>query len=78
MTADKDCGGVDLNRNFDFAFNSPIADKDVCDISYQGPFALSEPESKALPWFLEKNKDVVTVYFTIHCFAEVILYPFAL
>ena len=42
--------GVDLNRNYDIKFNelSKGASSDPCDLEYRGPYAFSEPETRAM------------------------------
>ncbi|WP_165389128.1 M14 family zinc carboxypeptidase [Pseudoalteromonas rubra] len=46
--------GVDLNRNFDFAWASPVGGStdDQCAETYHGPSAASEPETQAIQAYL--------------------------
>jgi murein tripeptide amidase MpaA len=62
-SADGGCVGVDLNRNFDvawdfrrtFAADSVSASDDPCDkYVYVGPAAASEPETRNIVWLLEQ------------------------
>ncbi|RWS12747.1 carboxypeptidase B-like protein [Dinothrombium tinctorium] len=68
------CSGVDLNRNFDINFCRVGASKDACSEVYCGPFAFSEPESKALRNFiLNTAKPYAT--FHIHSYGQLIIHP---
>ena len=42
--------GVDLNRNYSYRFkyDEQGSSSDLCDQSYRGPYAFSEPETKAM------------------------------
>ena len=67
-------GGVDLNRNYGFAWNSSAgASTDPASEVYKGPAPFSEPETRAL-------RDLVMQYdfryaVSFHSGANVILYP---
>lgn len=65
---------VDLNRNFpadwdnvDLTYGYKTNDPD--GLTYRGPFAASEPETKAVMNFLKKN--MPRVVFSLHCLASI-------
>jgi carboxypeptidase T len=70
------CYGVDLNRNHDFLFSSGIrTSPDPCSYnSYRGPSAHSEPESRAIRDFLDRNGHIRGVL-DVHSYSDWILYP---
>jgi carboxypeptidase T len=77
------CGGVDLNRNYDFLWDfrrhfhpdAPLANStDPCDEEiYVGPAAVSEPETKNVVWLLDRNQ-CIRYLIDIHSYGEMILY----
>jgi carboxypeptidase T len=77
------CGGVDLNRNYDFLWNfpkyfdprAPVANStDPCDPEvYIGPAPASEPETRNVLWLLNRNPRIRYLV-DIHSFGELILY----
>uniref|UniRef100_A0A7E4VHY7 Zinc carboxypeptidase A 1 n=1 Tax=Panagrellus redivivus TaxID=6233 RepID=A0A7E4VHY7_PANRE len=68
------CSGVDLNRNFDWFFGSAGASSDPCHETYHGPAAFSEPESRSVKEFLEKNP--VKAFVTLHSYSQLWLIPY--
>ncbi|KAH7728425.1 Protein T06A4.1 a [Aphelenchoides avenae] len=64
----------DLNRNFDWFWSTSGASSDPCHETYQGPRAFSEPESRAVKDFLEKNP--VKGFVTMHSYSQLWLVPF--
>ncbi|KAE9555329.1 hypothetical protein FO519_001488 [Halicephalobus sp. NKZ332] len=68
------CSGVDLNRNFDWFFGSSGSSSDPCHETYHGPSAFSEPESRAVKEFLEKNP--VKAFITLHSYSQLWLIPY--
>jgi len=81
--------GVDLNRNFEFYWNSGGSSGDACDITYHGSAAASEPETQALQdygWsiFYDQRDDPITspapitttgIFLDLHSYGEVFLWP---
>jgi protein MpaA len=53
--------GVDLNRNFPYHWQ-PVSDP----IYYSGPYALSEPETRAAVGLIRRTKPVVTIWYHQH------------
>ncbi|RWS21151.1 Carboxypeptidase A2-like protein [Leptotrombidium deliense] len=71
------CHGVDLNRNFEPEHCNVQGVKNLCFQDYCGIGAFSEIESRALRNFintLTKNKRI-KVYFAIHSFGQLWVYP---
>ncbi|KAM4559518.1 carboxypeptidase B2 [Odontesthes bonariensis] len=71
------CIGVDLNRNFDANWCTEGASHDPCSEIYCGAFPESEPESQAVANFLRSHKDSVQLYFTIHSYSQMLLFPYS-
>jgi len=82
------CMGVDLNRNFDLAWDferyyndagdvAVSASNDPCDFQvYVGPSAASEPESQNVASILRERR--VEFYVDVHSFSRKILYPWGM
>jgi len=67
--------GVDLNRNYDFLWDSGIgtSSNSVTEI-YKGKEAASEPETKNVLHLINKYQNISCVL-DIHSYSELILYP---
>ena len=50
--------GVDLNRNFPYRWR-PLNDRTY----YSGPYAASEPETRAAMWLVQQIRPVVTIWY---------------
>ncbi|MDP1848800.1 MAG: M14 family zinc carboxypeptidase [Solirubrobacteraceae bacterium] len=82
------CRGVDLNRNFDLAWDferyyddagdvAVSASNDPCDPQvYVGPSALSEPESRNVASILRERR--AEFYVDVHSFSRKILFPWGM
>jgi len=82
--------GADLNRNFDFHWDGGYSSTDPCNISYRGPFALSEPESQAistyeLAIFSDQRGpndsdpapvDTSGIFIDLHSYGNLVLWPY--
>jgi len=87
-SADSSCMGVDLNRNFDLAWDferyyndagdvAVSASNDPCDFQvYVGPSALSEPESQNVASILRERQ--AEFYIDVHSFSRKILFPWGM
>ncbi|XP_033867025.2 carboxypeptidase B2-like [Acipenser ruthenus] len=71
------CVGTDLNRNFDAGWCTKGASHDPCDNTYCGPYPESEPEVSAVAKFLREKKDSMKLYFTIHSYGQMLLFPYS-
>jgi murein tripeptide amidase MpaA len=65
--------GVDTNRNYGVSWGGPGSSSDVDNLTYHGPSAFSEPESRGLADFVRDQQ--VSVLFTNHTFSGLILRP---
>lgn len=66
---------VDLNRNYDFLFDSGIGTStNPADDVYRGPFPFSEPETRNIRWLLDTFPHIQAAL-DLHSFSERILYP---
>lgn len=76
-TPDKDCFGVDLNRNFN-GFKSWKKGDAYCSSLYSGTKPFSEPETQAIVQYLKdhKTRSTVVAAFDIHSHDQSILYPY--
>ncbi|XP_011604391.2 carboxypeptidase B2 [Takifugu rubripes] len=71
------CIGADLNRNFDANWCTEGASDDPCSEIYCGAFPESEPESQSVAHFLRSHKDSVKLYFSIHSYSQMLLFPYS-
>ncbi|XP_056157216.1 carboxypeptidase B2 [Lampris incognitus] len=71
------CVGVDLNRNFDANWCTEGASDDPCSEIYCGQYPESEPESAAVAKFLRSHKESIKLYFTIHSYSQMLLFPYS-
>ncbi|HEV8632856.1 MAG TPA: M14 family metallopeptidase [Chloroflexota bacterium] len=66
--------GVDLNRNHAYAWNAGGgASTNPCDETYQGPAAVSEPETQAVQRLVEST--AARVLISWHSYGNVVLWP---
>ncbi|NXF00868.1 CBPO Carboxypeptidase, partial [Smithornis capensis] len=70
------CYGVDLNRNFNSSWGSVGASFDCKSDIFCGSGPESEPETRAVAQFIEKNKNDIVCYLTIHSYGQLILTPY--
>jgi hypothetical protein len=84
--------GVDLNRNFGFAWNTTSGEGssgNACDLTYRGPSAASEPETRAIEAYIRSlwrdrrgpaktdaaPADTSGIHLDIHSFSQLVLWP---
>ncbi len=67
--------GVDLNRNFDFAWGGPGSSGLPTSNTYRGPSAFSEPETRALRDFYHAHPNLVT-NIDLHSYSQLVLGPY--
>ncbi|TKR96837.1 hypothetical protein L596_010799 [Steinernema carpocapsae] len=73
------CEGVDLNRNYDFAFKqTSVPFNNPCSDEFQGPFPFSEPESRAVRDFIRSSevKDKIDAYVSLHTHGQIFILPY--
>lgn len=66
--------GVDLNRNYSFGWGGGGASTSPSSDTYRGTEAFSEPETKAIKSYIEKQENI-TILLSFHTFSKLILYP---
>lgn len=66
--------GTNINRNFDWFWNSSNSREDPCNYNYRGDYPNSASETVALIGLM--NIPNVRFYYTIHAFGNLILYPY--
>ncbi|GMR52602.1 hypothetical protein PMAYCL1PPCAC_22797 [Pristionchus mayeri] len=76
---DRCCGGVDLNRNFDFHWGGSGSSDDPCSEIYQGSTAFSEMESQAVRnmMFSSELSGKVQAFITLHTYSQMWIHPFS-
>jgi carboxypeptidase T len=84
--------GADLNRNFSFSFNSTGGQGSSgaqCDLTYRGPSAASEPETKAIEGYVRSlwpdqrginlsdaaPNTTSGIHIDVHSFSQLVLWP---
>lgn len=72
------CGGVDLNRNFDFHWGETGSSTDVCSEIYQGSQPFSEPETRAIRDKLLSPEmfGKVDAFITLHTYSQMWIHPY--
>uniref|UniRef100_A0A915Q852 Peptidase M14 carboxypeptidase A domain-containing protein n=1 Tax=Setaria digitata TaxID=48799 RepID=A0A915Q852_9BILA len=70
------CQGVDLNRNYDWQYGMEGSSTDPCSEIYQGPYAFSEPETRAVRMFIAKRRNIIKTFLTFHSYSQILMYPY--
>jgi carboxypeptidase T len=72
--------GTDLNRNWEYQWNTTGASSDPSDIFYQGPAPFSAPETDAIRTFVESRviSDVqqIKLHIDFHTYGELVMWPY--
>lgn len=71
------CTGVDLNRNYDINFGGTGSSPNSCSHLYQGPEALSEPETRSVANLLWTIRRQTRMFVSLHSFNQLWASPFA-
>ncbi|XP_071559723.1 zinc carboxypeptidase-like [Temnothorax nylanderi] len=69
------CIGSDLNRNWDFRWNSTGSSNNPCDDDYPGSEPFSEIEMKSIFDYMESEIDYFDSYISFHSFYQQLLFP---
>ncbi|WP_344581809.1 M14 metallopeptidase family protein [Streptomyces lunalinharesii] len=69
------CAGVDLNRNWGYKWGGKGTSRNMCQETYPGTKAFSEPETAALKNYFETLKTKPAAVLDIHSYGQYILYP---
>lgn len=67
--------GVDLNRNWGYAWGGPGASSTPSSETYRGPSAFSEPETQAMRDFILARPNIVA-YIDYHSYGQLVMWPF--
>ena len=70
QTLNKECIGVDLNRNYDINFGGLGSSNNPCSALYQGPSPFSEPETVAIGRLIWSLKHQIKLFLSLHSFNE--------
>ncbi|NXD08807.1 CBPO Carboxypeptidase, partial [Nothocercus nigrocapillus] len=70
------CHGTDLNRNFNSSWGSVGVSYNCSSNIFCGSGPESEPETRAVAQFIERKKDDIVCYLTIHSYGQYILTPY--
>ncbi|XP_026815199.1 carboxypeptidase B-like [Rhopalosiphum maidis] len=76
-TYNKNCIGIDLNRNWNYDWYSINSDENYCSENYQGTAPNSELEIKAIIQFINKNLAKIKGFITLHSYGQAIVFPWA-
>ena len=68
------CYGVDINRNFELGYGLG-ASTNPCEEVYQGPEAMSEPETRALATLSSRLNTSLLYYISLHAYGQSWLTP---
>ncbi|XP_038218731.1 zinc carboxypeptidase-like [Zerene cesonia] len=68
------CPGVDINRNFDFVWNTVGVSTSPCGETYAGGRPASEAETRVIRDILHENLPRMVLYLSIHSYGSMILY----
>ncbi|CAF4783921.1 unnamed protein product [Rotaria sp. Silwood1] len=72
-----ECPGVDLNRNFPFAWDNRGTSKFPCEETYRGPYPESEPEVRSITSFILQRRRHFNTFITLHAFGNLWMLPFS-
>lgn len=77
LSADEECLGVDLGRNFDYRWNrdTNINSRSLCGNDYAGTRPFSESETRALAKFLIKIAPTLKLYISLQSYGQLISLP---
>uniref|UniRef100_A0A915B421 Peptidase M14 carboxypeptidase A domain-containing protein n=2 Tax=Parascaris univalens TaxID=6257 RepID=A0A915B421_PARUN len=73
------CIGVDLNRNFDFAFaHRSVPYNNPCSDEFQGPYPFSEPETRAIRDFMYSSEIYgrLDALVSLHTYGQLFIFPY--
>jgi len=69
------CVGTDLNRNFEYQWNTGGSSNNPCSETFMGPSRNSEPEVARVTAYINNIKPRVKAYFAVHSYGQYWLYP---
>ncbi|XP_047994157.1 zinc carboxypeptidase-like isoform X2 [Leguminivora glycinivorella] len=71
--------GVDLNRNFDFEWNTAGTSDNPCSNVFPGPSPASEPETRAIQQYVTnlRQQGEIIYYVAFHSYSQLIVVPYS-
>lgn len=69
------CVGTDPNRNWGYKWGGKGASTNPCTETYRGPYAFSEPETRAVRDFILTRRYDIDMYLTFHSYGQMFLHP---
>lgn len=72
---EKNCIGVDPNRNWDMNWNGKGGSHSKCSDYYVGPESFSEPETKAYSKFLMEHRKDTKLFISLHSYGQFLINP---
>ncbi|CAH2214234.1 jg22977 [Pararge aegeria aegeria] len=70
------CPGVDIDRNFDFVWNTIGTSDNLCSYVYPGERPFSEVEARVVRDILHQHRNIL-MYISFSSFGSFIMYPWA-
>ncbi|XP_018368071.1 PREDICTED: zinc carboxypeptidase A 1-like, partial [Trachymyrmex cornetzi] len=70
------CIGANLNRNWDFGWNSSDVSKNSCSDTYPGNKAFSEIETKTMSEYIKSLNDQLYAYIAFHSYGQLLVIPY--
>ncbi|KAG5308073.1 CBPA1 carboxypeptidase, partial [Acromyrmex insinuator] len=71
-----DCYGCDLNRNWDYKWNTGGASNNSCSEIYAGPAPFSEIETSSMSTYINSISDNFYVYIALHSYSQLLMFPY--
>lgn len=68
-----DSAGIDLNRNYSYAWGGASSSGDACSLLYRGPEPFSEPETQAVRDLVSRERFDLLI--SLHSYGDLIIYP---
>ncbi|XP_052744522.1 carboxypeptidase B-like [Bicyclus anynana] len=75
--AGKICRGVDINRNFDFEWNTVGTESHPCSDIFPGRKPFSEVETRVVHSIFNEHHQNMILYLSVHSFGSMFLYPWS-
>ncbi|EGI65835.1 Zinc carboxypeptidase A 1 [Acromyrmex echinatior] len=71
-----DCYGCDLNRNWNYKWNTGGASNNSCSEIYAGPAPFSEIETSSMSTYINSISDNFYVYIALHSYSQLLMFPY--
>ncbi|EGI64556.1 Zinc carboxypeptidase A 1 [Acromyrmex echinatior] len=70
------CIGANLNRNWDFQWNTSGINNNACSDTYPGNRAFSEIETKTMSEYIKSVKNQLYAYIAFHSYGQLLMTPY--